>query len=355
MYTGGLDIEKQQIEDTDNRNFNLDVLGGWFGGYKPKHQSRILPTLGIKNQGSVNSCVPQAASLQKEQDESVALSPGSLGTYLVKKGQMGSAGTSLQAALKAEVEYGIAEESVSPTKNTNFAEFSHSSQLTPIIAENAATHKSKSFWTTSSLDTIIQQIDNGRAGLTGMYWYSGYNGSTNNAILEPRKGEKIFGHSVTSIGYNLDYHGEKVIVFQNSFGQNWGHNGLFYVRFEEYSELINFASYYVLDIERDLASWLSLNANRVILEKNGSKCYMIEGNIKRHINNESTLLLMGYSFAEILHDKEDMLSLIQEGSQMTIADIPPIEVQRFKETLRIMRDVSEMKRIFEPIYPDLFL
>lgn len=43
-------------------------------------------------------------------------------------------------------------------------------------------------------------------------------------IRSPKNGERIWGHAVTAIGFN-----EKYIIGQNSWGEDWGDNGLFYI------------------------------------------------------------------------------------------------------------------------------
>ena len=57
------------------------------------------------------------------------------------------------------------------------------------------------------------------AGFTGsnIAWSSAH-------IRLPKEKEKKWGHAVALIGYNKDY-----IIGQNSWGENWGNKGLFYV------------------------------------------------------------------------------------------------------------------------------
>src|SRR3990167_8319124 len=234
---GGLDAGKQLIEDNDERNFNLDILGGFFGGYEPKYEEKIIQTLSVKDQGGVSSCVTQSAAVAKEVDEGVILSPSDLGSFLVSKGQMNEGGTSIQAAIKAEIERGIAEESVVPTRNTTFGEFSSPANLTQKGKESAAIHASKSFWTTRTLSTILEQIDNGKPGRTGMHWKLAYGAG---GVLRPVAEEAAFGHAVTLKGYKLNHREGKVGVFQNSGGGDWGSGGDFFVRFEDFLNIVNF-------------------------------------------------------------------------------------------------------------------
>ena len=57
------------------------------------------------------------------------------------------------------------------------------------------------------------------AGFTGSNqgWQTAY-------IRPPKTGETTWGHAIALIGYNKDY-----IIGQNSWGENWGDKGLFYI------------------------------------------------------------------------------------------------------------------------------
>lgn len=348
----GLDLEKQLVEESDSRNFNLDQLGAALG-YAPKHQRFIVPTLSTKDQQRVNSCVCESTVVQKEPDENVLLSASDIGAELVRRGQMNSNGTSIQAALKVTLERGIAEESVVPSTHSSFSAFSSPSLLTQATAENAGIHKSKSYWRTSTIETMQEQFDSLRLAQIGMNWCYEYN-ELKAPYLIDKPGRVVGGHDVNPIGYDLDYHGMRVLIVQTSYGTAWGDSGRFYVPFEAFNSIFITGAYFVLDIEKDLASWLSLHAHRPIKELNSAKIYLIEGDQKRHIKDEAVFWLLGLNFKDVLVDKDNMLGLITEGPELTIADIPPTEVQNFKETLMALRSAMDLKRIFQPYYPDLF-
>lgn len=344
----GLNLEQQYKEDNDERNFNLDVLGGFFG-YTPKNTRKVIETLKVKNQKSVNGCVCYACTTQKEIDEKVELSPSDAASDLVNLKLMNESGTSIQALLKRELDRGIAEEQVVPTNPNSFRDFAGPQNLTLAGKENAALHKSKSFWSTRNLDTVLEQLDNDRIGVTGMMWYTGFNAG---GVLSPNMGQAIFGHCITEIGYDLDYHGQKVVIFQNSYGENWGDGGKFYVRFEDFNKIIGFSSYFVLDIDKDLASWLSLNASKAIIEQNGPKVYVIQGNEKRWIPNEAMMELLGILPQDLVHDIDNMLSQVKEGTPMSLDDIPPTELEHFKRQIILLNNPVK-KAQFKAIFPDI--
>ncbi len=58
-------------------------------------------------------------------------------------------------------------------------------------------------------------------------------------IRPPHNGEKIWGHAISAIGFN-----EKYVIGQNSWGEDWGDKGLFYISktykpFEAWSILVD--------------------------------------------------------------------------------------------------------------------
>ena len=68
-------------------------------------------------------------------------------------------------------------------------------------------------------------------------WSSAY-------IRQPMAGEQVWGHATVGIGYNKNF-----IIGINSWGKNWGDNGLFYVSkdylpFEGWSVLVDLPSIY---------------------------------------------------------------------------------------------------------------
>lgn len=360
-WSGGLDLNMAQ---NDPRDFNLDVLGGWFGTYTPKYQRVILPVLTTKNQKSQNTCVCESGALQKEVDEGVALSPQSVACYLRNRGEMNSQGTSLIAYQKASIDFGIAELVFTENNyDVSWDEFSNSKHLTDIVKNNAKTHSAGSFWRTDSLDTVLRQIDlakdggirNG-IGQTGSHWYTGYNPSQLPApyVIKLQSGAFVGGHAFIIVGYDMNYHGQRVVALMTSYGDNIYDNKVFYLRFEDFNKMLTFGVYYTLDIPRNIAEWLSKNANKAIIENNSPKVWVIEDGKKRYVPDEAMMFMLEITPSELIPDAEVYLKDIPEGEPMSIKDIPLEKQEHIKYLIQMSVTPGFLSDRFKDYYPDIF-
>ena len=359
-FRGGLNVELTKLHDADPRNFKLDALhplGAMFGGYTPKFPKKIIPTLSIKNQGDNNTCVCQSGCVQEEVDQNDVLSPCFAASYLVSKGQMNEEGTSIRSFQQAEAEEGVAEETIVPSANQlDFPSFSAPSNLSSRAVANANTHKTASYWLTSSLYTVLAQLDLGHIGQAGMDWYSGYNiqgGLVNPWILSAKSGDPAGGHAVAIVGYDLNYYGVKVLVCQNSWGKEWGDSGKFYVRFSDFASIISYATYFNLPLERDTAAWLSLNAGKPVIQKGGPKVYLIESDKKRWIPNEALMEILGILPADLVHDDTDMLAGVAPGADMTIADVPQVQIDHVRRQIQLLNNPATLAE-YHSLFPLIF-
>lgn len=351
--SSGLDIKAQQRDD--HLDYDLDLLGGLFR-HTPNHTRKIIGTKRIKNQRSQNTCVVESGNVSKEIDEDIELSSQWMAAYLKNKGLMNSQGTSLRAYQQALVEVGAAVQRFAAEEYTQkWNNFARPSILTQESFDNAANHKSKSYWKTTRVDNIIQQIDAGRVGHTALMWYSGYNSSRMRPpwIIEPYSGSKVFGHAVAVIGYDMDYHGVEVLVFQNSYGNSYD-KSKFYIKKSDCDSLLKWGTYFNLDLPKDIHSWLSINTNRGVLSKDGPNVYIIQGDRKRKIDNEATMLLYGITPANLVRDEDDLLAQVKQGDDITIKDIPMYKLQEMKYVIQMARDKKYYRELFQPLFPDLF-
>lgn len=346
---GGVDLKEES--KVDPRTFVL--LGA--AGYRPKHTSLSLPTLSVKNQIRQNSCVAESAAAQKEPDEGVVLSAQGLSAYLYKNGQMSSRGSTLIAAQKAMQKWGIPEERFFDDRHTSsFNDFASEEQLTPEVNENASEHKIDSYWYTTQLNAILEQLDNGRIGHTALMWYSGYNVPPYPCILEPRSGYQVYGHAVIITGYNLNYNGFEVLELQNSYSTSWGSNGKFYIKFSDFYKILEYSTYFNLDVPKDIAKWLHEWKGKAILEKNSPKVWFIENDKKRYIPDEALMFMLGFSAVNIIKDKENLLPQVKEGPEMTVQDVLPGILDFARNFVSASKDKTFIKDRFEKYFPDLF-
>lgn len=351
---GGLDLKQWK---KDSRDLNADVLGAWFGGYEGKKESVDLPLLGVRHQGTRNTCVLESCASQKELDEGVELSSSSIAAKAKQLGLLNTSGMSMQGAQDILKNWGISERKYAPeSPSMSFNDFTNPSILSTDVVQNADTHKTKSYWTGYKLETYLQQMDEGRAVVLGMMWYTGYNMAYLQApyILKPLSGQQVFGHQVVGRGYNKNYFGESVVKIQNSYGSGWGDKGCFYVKFADFEKVFSYGFKVNLDIEKDLASWLSLNAHKAILSKDSPKVYVIEDDKKRYVPDEALMWMLEINPGDLVKDVDGMLDKVKDGADMTLADIPPYKLNDIKYFVSMSRDKEYMKSRFSKYFGDLF-
>lgn len=306
----------------DARDFLYADLGGLFGGYAPKHDRMELPILEIKDQNPNNTCVFHSYASCRENDEDVALSPRSLVVYAKQKGYLRADGlSSIRNGQKAGMEFGIAAESLLPNDNLPWSRYSNVI-LSPGLIANAATHRPKSYFWVHTKEEWLKALDDGHPIHTGFDWYSSYNQSGGLSapwILPWKRGWRVGGHAVKVAGYDIP---KGLLTFQNSFGPNWGDNGKFYVRFNDFFRW-GCVGAVALDLEGDdLASFIEAHEGKDLKCSQDPGIYRIQDGKKRPYPNEQVFEENGGVFDrdgvpsyEIC--SSTLLSLIPMGEPMT--------------------------------------
>lgn len=310
----------------DERDFEFAKLGGLFGGYEPKHRKKVIQTLSVKNQERFNTCVFNALTVQKELAEGVELSVKSAVCYAKNKGYLSGDGYSdLRSGQRVGVEFGIAEEKLLPDVKTPWPQYSDVGNLTEQVKQNAAVHKAKSYFIVKSKDDYLKAIDDGIPVHTGFDWFSSYNmggGLKAPWILPWRSGLEVGGHAVTCIGYDLD---AGLLIFQNSYGKEWGDGGKFYVRFADFfaSTIVGFVS---VDLDdATLGAFISQYNGKHVKSANSPVIYLIENGEKRPFPDEATFYAYGGKLNE---DKtwvlvsDTLLNKVPTGNYMDIVSSP---------------------------------
>ncbi len=274
-------------DEPDERDLQFGIFGLF--DYKPKYESHIIPTLSVKDQYRRNDCTAQSIVAGKEIDEGMELSVRSQVLFMKKQGFISSDGFStLRKSQKSMKKYGVAEEKVLETIFRNWRQYSNLGLLTKKVYENASHHKTKSYWKVNSMDDVYKNLDEYRTVQTALDWYSGYQGHGLNekALVDYKKGYYLGGHADLTIGYIRDYHGQDVVVRQNSFSKLWGDLGLYYMRVEDYKkELAKFGGFVNLDMPADIGKFLNAYTGHYVIGK-GPQIYYIQNGKKHNIANE---------------------------------------------------------------------
>jgi len=304
--------------DKDDRDFEI---GGLFG-YKPKHQKKIIKTYSIKNQKNLSTCVFNSAVLQKEIDEKCILSVRSLVAYAKAVGLLSGKGWStLRKGQKALQNYGVLEEK--DCKDIMHGNWEAYTSI-DLLEDKAAKHKTESYWILRSRNSILEQLDNGKIVACAMGWFSGFNqggGFKFPWIILKALGYKVGGHAVAMKGYILDYKGQDVYVFQNSYGR-WGDGGDFYISMDYFDKncLKKYGAYVNKDISVDIAKWLIANQGKVVKKKDSPEIFLIKGDKKLWYPDAPTMFVHGRTFSDVEIVDDEILDEVKKGKSIRFKD-----------------------------------
>lgn len=307
---------------SDSRDFRYSDLGGC-AGYTPKQSRLELPVLEVKNQLPNNTCVFHSYASCRENDEGVPLSPRSLVLYAKQKGYLSSNGiSSIRNGQRAGLEFGIAEEKVLPNDNLRWQDYA-GIPITPEIALNAKKHKPNSTFWVKTKDEYLKALDDGHAIHTGFDWYSSYNmnsGFSAPWVLPWRKGYKVGGHAVKVMGYDWD---KQLLIFQNSFGQDWGDNGKFYIRMSDFFREGIEGAVSVPLFGDNLASFIASHEGKNIKSFASPVIYRVENGKKRPFPSEYVYkafggILNGDGTGNYQDVAQRVCDMIPDGDTMSI-------------------------------------
>lgn len=344
----------------DERDFNVgSIFGKWFGvTYAPKNQRICIKTLSVKDQESLNTCVFNAATVQKEIDEGVVLSVKSLVRFAKRKGYISGNGFSnVRNGQKVLQEFGAMEEKDLPdTGKDNWNTYSEG----VIDMAKAEKHKSKSFWSTTVREDNLKLLDEGKAIACGMNWFSGFNqsgGFRSPWLIDKDLGYSVGGHSVVIVGYDLNYYGKKVYIIQNSYSAQWGGvdehgiGGKFYVDFAYMEKnMFGFSGYGAfanLDLPVDAGKFIVDYDNKNVKAFGDKKIYFIEQGKKRPYKNEMDYFVYNVN-DPLMKNFElvdgDRLKLVPLGEEMNLVNSPYWDVLKYLERpLNLSRIMEAIK------------
>jgi len=322
-YVNGRPITIGGLEEhvEDSRDFQYKDLGGWFD-YQPKQKVFELTPISIKDQGITNTCVFNSYAATREAQEKVSLSPKSLVRYAVKKGYVrGNGFSTLREGQKAGIEFGIAEDKLLNSNPEPWASYAYGG-LTEQVEMNAFTHRGKSYFGVRTRNEILKALDDGYAIHTGFQWRTAYNmsgGLRAPWILRLGAGSLIGGHALALIGYDLD---KGLYKFQNSFGEDYGEKGCFYVPMRSWDSIAS-QGYVTVDLDEDtLASFSKAYEGKDVKTEEGSAIYRVENGTLRPFPDSLTFHVFGGSFEPPSFDvvAGKLFELLPIGEPMKVED-----------------------------------
>lgn len=313
-------------DEPDERDFDIEHLGGWGKPYEPKHKRQELKTLSVKDQKGLYTCVMNATTVTKEIDEKVVSSVRSLVTKMSRKGLCGYKGLSgLRNNQKMIKDWGLQTEKDIPDVDKNNWNKYIGVKLDDI---KAGEHKSKTYWKVTKRDDILKLLDEGRPLVSGIDWYSGWNRYSlpPNGVISGYSGYYIGGHAIALIGYDMDLEGQKVYIFQNSFNGSYGvktdvnpNGGIFYIDMD-FADRALFPSWANLDVDKDIGKLLTTLSYKNIMVDGTNAVYMVYAGKKHVYKDMDTYVLYNTSekvtFGNILKVSQSDMDLIPEGDPM---------------------------------------
>lgn len=289
---GGLGLIKHT---PDERDYSYDDVFLGAQAYLPKHRVHEVKTLSIKNQLPFNTCTFASATLQKEVAEGVELSVKSLVSSAKQKGRItGDGYSTLRNAQQTIIDCGIAETGIIDDSRGGFETYASAKNLTKMVIDNAASHRSSKFFAVNTRDAWFKALDDGNAIQTWITWRTAYNmsgGLSSPFVLRIGAGVTVGGHAFSCIGYDLD---KGLLKFQNSFGRAYGDNGCFYVRISDWFNVVKSVGY--VSIDADQSQIIASYEGKDVKADGNPSIYRIENGKKRSYPSESIFYSHGGRF-----------------------------------------------------------
>lgn len=201
----------------------------------------------IYNQGKLGSCTANAIAFAYEFDQMKQLEkkdeifvPSRLFIYYNERDMEGTTGSDSGAAIRDGIKsinkIGVCPESLWPYDISTFTEKPNSE-----CYKIATKHKSVKY---ARVKQTIQQLrDAITAGYPIVFGFTVYESFESEEVAKtgimpmPKENEKVLGgHAVSAVGFN-----EKNFIIRNSWGEDWGQNGYFYMP-NEFITNINLAN-----------------------------------------------------------------------------------------------------------------
>ncbi len=304
----------------DERDFKVGFLG--YGDYEPKHDRKLLDTISVRDQYPFNTCVFESCTVQKERQENEKLSVRSVVNWAKDQGYIsGNGWSTLRAGQKAiqkfgALPYGLIEEG-NRSSWRNFSEVNLDDRQKQLASEN----KSKTYWRVENVDEIYEALDKGDVVQTAFYWRTAFNmsgGLKNPWILNPNQGYRVGAHAVLIVGYDRNYRGRDVFICQNSYGEDYGDDGKFYLTKKHLREQLNiFGGWVMKDIDIDIGKVVSKYDKMNVRAHGGEKIYRIESGKKRHYSSWEAFVKKskGKGWQNISQDKLDK---VPEGESISV-------------------------------------
>lgn len=240
----------------DIRDFKYHKVFGT-GQPCPDTDFEVAKPLAIKDQGSTDFCSGFSGAAVSEDQEGVILS-GEFFFSRIKKitGDWKEYGADLRSVCKAACAYGFLEDSLSPYKvgKTPRSFIANPDNWGTNFDAAAMVHKKKSYFSiegpdffTAFRNALWNNRDLKCSILTGLDWEEDWTDAKGGIV--PKKTSMVTGpHAVKIFGQKM-INGELYLKLQNSWGEEYGDHGIYYLPKEVINKKCTFGSFMFIDID----------------------------------------------------------------------------------------------------------
>lgn len=278
----------------------------------------------VKSQLAIPSCVGESTAYAKAADEGVEISGRD--AYRLAKRKDGtnnvlSWGTSIAAALDAQIDSGVASVSTVPDNTDQSLEkYVSIDDVDADVVADRAKHKTKNYFFVNRNEILATVYRVDRPLVTSSQWYQSDNGMAGNTMRAPM-GQSLGGHAFCVIGWRTR-NGVKQAIVPNSFSDKWGDNGFFYIPFDG-TEMRLGNGYVSVDVPSVLLDVLKKFDGKNVQVMGDPRIWRIEGGVKRHYSDEIVWWSFGNLFGYETYDISfSDLELIPVGKPMDIEQAP---------------------------------
>jgi hypothetical protein len=285
----------------------------------------------IMDQGALDSCVGHATAVQKSAQEGVIVSPRDIFRLakLLDGYGIESFGTTLWAAQDALMQMGVAEDALVPRDpGMGRSAYLVTADVTPDVISSRLKHKSRSAYFVPR--TLIRPtlISYGYPLVVSSPWYPQDNAIGSDGLMRPPLTSNWLGHAYACIGW-IVVSGKTSLVMVNSFGPDWGADGIFFVPLDGTENRLSNA-YVAVDIEPNLGQLLAQYNGRNV--RCGADHWKIEAGTRRKYPNEDVWWLNGNLFGYDVYEIDaTSLETIPLGPDMDIDSVPFKEKERYRQ------------------------
>lgn len=204
----------------------------------PKQEFMLEEPFSVKYQHRRPSCTSQAQSHHKERQEGRASSARMIMALTKDFEGNSNEGARTRNTFIIANKYGVCAEELYPEPgfNMSWREYIDIGQIPQKCYDDAKGHKSMSYWRVNKNFNEIKSVllQHKSSIVCSMEWFSEFNRPAN-GVLKSNFANSVGGHAVDLVGWN-DF--EEWVAFKNSFDENWGDGGFFYMPFSIFDRLI---------------------------------------------------------------------------------------------------------------------